>query len=155
MLGYRPQGLSQWVALWCWAIASSVYDSLQSNKMFSMLDTKTFFPQYNNKRPIFRQTDSVVLGHRLSFPLSHRYPSCYVGCTETHQDAQRPVSSQDVGSEKEAGEKIHRDKVQSAAYYHSTTNLIAQRFHRLLMKSLLWPHTNFILFHHTGNLPPF
>nr|XP_020474000.1 SUN domain-containing ossification factor-like isoform X2 [Monopterus albus] len=33
------------------------------------------------------------------------YPSCYVGCTESHQEAQRPVSSQDVVSEEESGEK--------------------------------------------------
>ncbi|XP_068427286.1 SUN domain-containing ossification factor-like isoform X2 [Clinocottus analis] len=34
-----------------------------------------------------------------------RYPSCYVGCTESHQEAQRPVSSQDVGPEEASGEK--------------------------------------------------
>lgn len=64
---------------------------------------------------------------------SRRYPSCYVCCTELYQEAQRPVSSQDVGSEEESEEKIHHHQVASAVYYHSTTtHLIAQRFHRLL-----------------------
>ncbi|XP_073347557.1 SUN domain-containing ossification factor-like isoform X2 [Pagrus major] len=42
------------------------------------------------------------------------YPSCYVGCTEPHQEAQRPESSQDVGSEEESGEKIQPHKVEES-----------------------------------------
>ncbi|XP_044076841.1 SUN domain-containing ossification factor-like isoform X2 [Siniperca chuatsi] len=42
------------------------------------------------------------------------YPSCYVGCTESHQVAQRPVSSQDDGSEEESEEKIHYHKVEES-----------------------------------------
>ncbi|XP_026169677.1 SUN domain-containing ossification factor isoform X2 [Mastacembelus armatus] len=33
------------------------------------------------------------------------YPSCYVRCVEPHQEAQRPVSSQDLSSEEAPGEK--------------------------------------------------
>ncbi|KAG8013955.1 Dynamin-3, partial [Nibea albiflora] len=47
-------------------------------------------------------------------PSIPRYPSCYVGCTESHQEAQRPVSSQDVGSEEGSGEKIHDHKVEES-----------------------------------------
>ncbi|XP_074506657.1 SUN domain-containing ossification factor isoform X1 [Sebastes fasciatus] len=43
-----------------------------------------------------------------------RYRSCYVGCTESHQEAQGPVSSQDVGSEEESGETIHHQKVEES-----------------------------------------
>ncbi|XP_049888863.1 SUN domain-containing ossification factor-like isoform X2 [Epinephelus moara] len=43
-----------------------------------------------------------------------RYPSCYVGCTESHQEAQGPVSSQEVGTEEESGEKIHQHKVEES-----------------------------------------
>ncbi|XP_070701935.1 SUN domain-containing ossification factor-like [Pempheris klunzingeri] len=43
-----------------------------------------------------------------------RYPSCYVGCTESHQEAERPLSSQDVGSEEESGEKLHHHKVEES-----------------------------------------
>ncbi|KAL7386914.1 hypothetical protein ABVT39_015507 [Epinephelus coioides] len=43
-----------------------------------------------------------------------RYHSCYVGCTESHQEAQGPVSSQDVGTEEESGEKIHQHKVEES-----------------------------------------
>ncbi|KAF1383452.1 hypothetical protein PFLUV_G00132040 [Perca fluviatilis] len=42
------------------------------------------------------------------------YPSCYVGCTESYQEAQRPVSSQDVGSEEESEEKIHHHQVEES-----------------------------------------
>ncbi|XP_071347815.1 SUN domain-containing ossification factor-like isoform X2 [Trachinotus anak] len=42
------------------------------------------------------------------------YPSCYVGCTESHQEAQRTVSSQDVGSEEESGEKTPHHKVEES-----------------------------------------
>lgn len=83
----------------------------------------------------------------MSFPSSLRYPSCYVGCTEPHQEAQRPVSSQDISSEEEAGEKIHHDKVESAVHCHSTTQIIAQRFHRLLYEI-----THLTILNHTGNL---
>ncbi|XP_068594004.1 SUN domain-containing ossification factor-like isoform X2 [Cebidichthys violaceus] len=41
-----------------------------------------------------------------------RDPSRYVGCTESHQEAQRPVSSQDVGSEEESGEKSRHHKIE-------------------------------------------
>ncbi|XP_031710976.1 SUN domain-containing ossification factor isoform X1 [Anarrhichthys ocellatus] len=41
-----------------------------------------------------------------------RDPSGYVGCTEAHQEAQRPVSSQDVGSEEESGERSHHRKIE-------------------------------------------
>lgn len=37
---------------------------------------------------------------------------CYVGCTESLQEAQRTVSSQDVGSEEESGEKSRHHKVE-------------------------------------------
>nr|XP_046265404.1 SUN domain-containing ossification factor-like isoform X3 [Scatophagus argus] len=43
-----------------------------------------------------------------------RYPSCYVACTESHQEAQRPVSSQDISSEEESGEKFHDHKVEES-----------------------------------------
>lgn len=45
------------------------------------------------------------------------YPSCYVGCLESHQEAQRPVSSQDVGSEEESGEKNHHHKVEESRVF--------------------------------------
>ncbi|XP_034411108.1 SUN domain-containing ossification factor-like isoform X2 [Cyclopterus lumpus] len=38
-----------------------------------------------------------------------RYQSCYVGCTESHKEAQRPVSSQ--GLWEESGEKSHHHKL--------------------------------------------
>ncbi|XP_037314957.2 SUN domain-containing ossification factor-like isoform X2 [Pungitius pungitius] len=38
--------------------------------------------------------------------------SCYVGGTESLQEAQRPVSSQDVGSEEESGEKGRHHKIE-------------------------------------------
>ncbi|XP_035526583.1 SUN domain-containing ossification factor-like isoform X1 [Morone saxatilis] len=47
------------------------------------------------------------------------YPSCYVGCTESHQEAQRPVSSQDIGSEEESQEKIHSHKVEESLVSHA------------------------------------
>ncbi|XP_042353515.1 SUN domain-containing ossification factor-like isoform X2 [Plectropomus leopardus] len=43
-----------------------------------------------------------------------RYPSYYVSCVESHQEAQRPVSSQDVGTEEESGENIHHQKVEES-----------------------------------------
>uniref|UniRef100_A0A3P8RK37 SUN domain-containing ossification factor n=1 Tax=Amphiprion percula TaxID=161767 RepID=A0A3P8RK37_AMPPE len=43
-----------------------------------------------------------------------RYPSCYVGCTELQQEAQKIVSSQDTSSEDEPGEKAHHDKVEES-----------------------------------------
>ncbi|XP_054481085.1 SUN domain-containing ossification factor-like isoform X2 [Anoplopoma fimbria] len=43
-----------------------------------------------------------------------RYHSCYVGCTESHQETQRPVSSQDVGSEEESGENSHQHKIEES-----------------------------------------
>ncbi|XP_041805585.1 SUN domain-containing ossification factor-like isoform X2 [Chelmon rostratus] len=42
------------------------------------------------------------------------YSSCYVGCTESDQEAQRPLSSQDVSSEEESGENIHHHKVEES-----------------------------------------
>ncbi|XP_059199844.1 SUN domain-containing ossification factor-like isoform X2 [Centropristis striata] len=42
------------------------------------------------------------------------YPSYYVGCQESLQEAQRPVSSQDVGSEEESGEQNHHHKVEES-----------------------------------------
>ncbi|XP_047446333.1 SUN domain-containing ossification factor-like isoform X2 [Mugil cephalus] len=42
------------------------------------------------------------------------YPSCYVGCTESHQEAQRSLPSQDAGSEEESGEKPHQTKVEDS-----------------------------------------
>ncbi|XP_056248064.1 SUN domain-containing ossification factor-like isoform X1 [Seriola aureovittata] len=42
------------------------------------------------------------------------FPSCYVGCTESHPEAQRPVSSQDVSSEEESGEKTPHHKVEES-----------------------------------------
>ncbi|XP_036939910.1 SUN domain-containing ossification factor-like isoform X1 [Acanthopagrus latus] len=42
------------------------------------------------------------------------YPSCYVGCTELHQEAQRPESSQDVRSEEEPGESTQPHKVEES-----------------------------------------
>lgn len=36
-----------------------------------------------------------------------RYPSYYVGCTESHQEAQRPESPQDISAKEESGEKTH------------------------------------------------
>ncbi|XP_063742504.1 SUN domain-containing ossification factor-like isoform X2 [Eleginops maclovinus] len=46
-----------------------------------------------------------------------RSPSCYVGCTETLQEAPRPVSSQDLGSEEESGEEIHHHKVEESLIF--------------------------------------
>ncbi|XP_040000081.1 SUN domain-containing ossification factor-like isoform X2 [Xiphias gladius] len=43
------------------------------------------------------------------------YPSCYVGCTESHQEAQRPESSQDISSEEESGEKTPHQKVEESS----------------------------------------
>uniref|UniRef100_UPI0037E70BF1 SUN domain-containing ossification factor-like isoform X2 n=1 Tax=Semicossyphus pulcher TaxID=241346 RepID=UPI0037E70BF1 len=43
-----------------------------------------------------------------------RYPSCYVGCTESQQESQRPVSSQNIGAEEESGEKIHHLQVEDS-----------------------------------------
>ncbi|XP_033960265.1 SUN domain-containing ossification factor-like isoform X1 [Pseudochaenichthys georgianus] len=45
------------------------------------------------------------------------YPSCYVGCTETQQEAQRPVSSQDLSSEEESGEEIHHHKAEESLIF--------------------------------------
>lgn len=87
----------------------------------------------------------MVLWYWLSLPLSRRYPSCYVCCTELHQEAQRPVSSQDVGSEEESGEKIHHHKVASAVYYHTTTHF-TRGFTGFCMKSLMWPYTFFLAY---------
>lgn len=42
------------------------------------------------------------------------YPSCYVGCRESHQEAQKPVSSQDISTEEESGEKTHHHKVEES-----------------------------------------
>eukprot|EP00064_Thunnus_orientalis_P013008 superscaffoldBa00002063_g13045 len=42
------------------------------------------------------------------------YPSCYVGCRESHQEAQKPVSSQDISTEEESGEKTHHHKVEDS-----------------------------------------
>ncbi|KAM9845440.1 uncharacterized protein ACBR49_012173 [Aulostomus maculatus] len=43
-----------------------------------------------------------------------RSPSCYVGCTESHQETQRPVSSsQDVSVEEESRES-HQHKVEES-----------------------------------------
>lgn len=107
----------------------TAYDSLQSNTKFTPY-TDVSFPRYQDifhrKWPIFWQIDSVVLWHSLS--LSRRYPSCYVGCTEPHQEAQRPESSQDVGSEEEPGESIQPHKVafvvDSLFYINHTGNLL-------------------------------
>ncbi|KAM8850937.1 SUN domain-containing ossification factor-like isoform 2-T2 [Spinachia spinachia] len=41
-----------------------------------------------------------------------RCSSCYAGGTESVQEAQRPVSSQDVGSEEDSGEKSHQHKIE-------------------------------------------
>lgn len=82
----------------------------------------------------------MLLWHWLSFPLSRRNLSCYVDCTESHQEAQRPTSSQDVGSEEESGEKIHDNKVASAVYYHTIT-LITQRLHKVAVWNRLWSYT--------------
>ncbi|XP_034469713.1 SUN domain-containing ossification factor-like isoform X2 [Hippoglossus hippoglossus] len=43
-----------------------------------------------------------------------RYPSCYVGCAESHQEAQRTMSPQDVSSEEELGEKTPHEKVEES-----------------------------------------
>ncbi|XP_047187892.1 SUN domain-containing ossification factor-like isoform X3 [Scophthalmus maximus] len=43
-----------------------------------------------------------------------RYPSCYVGCTETHQEAQGPESPQDVSAEEESGGKTPHQKVEES-----------------------------------------
>ncbi|XP_034558376.1 SUN domain-containing ossification factor-like isoform X2 [Notolabrus celidotus] len=43
-----------------------------------------------------------------------RYPSFYVGCTEPQQEPQRPVSSQDVGTEEDSGEESHHQKVEES-----------------------------------------
>lgn len=59
--------------------------------------------------PVLRRVVSVWLC--VAVTLVCWYPSCYVGCTET-QEAQRPVSSQDVGSEEESREKIQDHKVE-------------------------------------------
>ncbi|XP_040911198.1 SUN domain-containing ossification factor-like isoform X2 [Toxotes jaculatrix] len=42
------------------------------------------------------------------------YPNYYVGCTESQQEAQRPVSPQDISSEEESGEKTPHHKVEEA-----------------------------------------
>ncbi|KAM7378945.1 hypothetical protein PAMP_004533 [Pampus punctatissimus] len=42
------------------------------------------------------------------------YPSCYVYCTESHQEAQRPMSSEDISSEEASGEKTHQHKVEES-----------------------------------------
>nr|XP_019967038.1 PREDICTED: SUN domain-containing ossification factor-like isoform X2 [Paralichthys olivaceus] len=42
------------------------------------------------------------------------YPSCYVGCTESHQEAQRTMASQDVSPEEESGEKTPPEKVEES-----------------------------------------
>ncbi|XP_029380464.1 SUN domain-containing ossification factor isoform X2 [Echeneis naucrates] len=43
-----------------------------------------------------------------------RCPRGYVGCTDSHQEAQRPVSSQDLSSEEESGEKTPHHKVEES-----------------------------------------
>lgn len=42
------------------------------------------------------------------------YPSCYVDCTESHQEAQRPVSSQDISTEEESEEKLLHHKAEES-----------------------------------------
>lgn len=49
-----------------------------------------------------------------TFPFCCSYHCCYISGTETDGESQRPVSSQDVGSEEEAGEKVPDRKVASA-----------------------------------------
>ncbi|CAJ1071716.1 SUN domain-containing ossification factor-like isoform X1 [Xyrichtys novacula] len=43
-----------------------------------------------------------------------RYPSFYVGCTESQQEPQRPVSSQDVGAKEDSGERSQHQKVEES-----------------------------------------
>ncbi|XP_056277079.1 SUN domain-containing ossification factor-like isoform X2 [Pseudoliparis swirei] len=54
----------------------------------------------------------IVVSVWLCLTVVCRYPSCYVGCTESHQEAQRPVSSKDVSLEEESGEKSHHQKME-------------------------------------------
>ncbi|TNN81483.1 SUN domain-containing ossification factor [Liparis tanakae] len=54
-------------------------------------------------KPLLR----IVVSVWLCFTVVCRYPSCYVGCTESHQEAQRPV-----GPEEESGEKSHHQKME-------------------------------------------
>ncbi|XP_026230345.1 SUN domain-containing ossification factor-like isoform X2 [Anabas testudineus] len=42
------------------------------------------------------------------------HPRCYVGCMESDQEAQRPMSSQDISSEEESEEKTEHLKVQGS-----------------------------------------
>ncbi|KAG7525497.1 hypothetical protein JOB18_027570 [Solea senegalensis] len=44
-----------------------------------------------------------------------RYPSCYVGCTESHQEPERPVASQDVSSEEELVQNTPDHKVEESS----------------------------------------
>ncbi|KAM6989278.1 SUN domain-containing ossification factor [Tautogolabrus adspersus] len=43
-----------------------------------------------------------------------RYPSFYVGCTESQEEPQRPESSQDMGVVEDSGENIHHQKVEES-----------------------------------------
>ncbi|XP_030015248.1 SUN domain-containing ossification factor isoform X2 [Sphaeramia orbicularis] len=42
------------------------------------------------------------------------YPSCYVGCSEEHKEAQRPEPPQDIISEEEPRESVHQRKVEQS-----------------------------------------
>lgn len=64
--------------------------------------------------PLLGRVVSVWLCVTITLVVVCRYPSCNVGCTETHQETQRPVSSQDDGSEEESGVKGHHRKVEES-----------------------------------------
>ncbi|XP_071372475.1 SUN domain-containing ossification factor-like isoform X2 [Centroberyx affinis] len=46
------------------------------------------------------------------------HSSCYVGCTEPHQEAQRLLPTQDISSEEEPGENTHHHKVEESWVLH-------------------------------------
>nr|XP_020506741.1 SUN domain-containing ossification factor-like isoform X1 [Labrus bergylta] len=60
--------------------------------------------------PLLRRVVSVWL----CVALFCRYPSFYVGCTESQEDPQRPESSQDMGVVEDSGENIHHQKVEES-----------------------------------------
>lgn len=76
-----------------------------------------------------------------TFPFCCSYHCCYISCTETDGESQRPVSSQHVGSEEEAGEKVHDRKVASAVPYQSDSWTLSTCHY------VLPSHIFFALFH--------
>ncbi|KAM4605479.1 SUN domain-containing ossification factor [Polymixia lowei] len=46
------------------------------------------------------------------------HPSCHVGCTKQHPEAQRPPPTQDIGSEEEPGDKTHHHELEESWVSH-------------------------------------